>query len=130
MVNVLQAMALTDGPRMTLTPTFHSIDRYRPFNGATPPKAKLDTPRWQQGDTELPAVDASVARGADGKLHLALVTLDPARPARVTTNLKTNAQGQVLTAAAMDAHHTFAKPQAQALVLDLPAKSVVVDTVN
>jgi alpha-N-arabinofuranosidase len=142
MVNVLQAMALTDGPRMLLTPTYHAFDMYRPFRGATPLKAQLETPRWKQGDTELPAVDASAARGADGKLYLALVNLDPARPARVATRLKSNAQGQVLTAAAMDAHNTFDKPQAlvpapytaragkQGLVLELPAKSVVVVAVQ
>jgi len=142
LVNVLQALALTDGPRMLLTPTFHTFDMYRPFKGATPLKATLESPRWKQGDHELPAVDVSVARGADGKLHLALVNLDPTRPARVTTNLKSAAQGQVLTAAAMDAHNTFDKPQAlvpapysakpgaAGLVLDLPPKSIVVVTVQ
>jgi alpha-L-arabinofuranosidase len=140
MVNVLQAMALTDGARMTLTPTYHTFDMYRPFKGATPLKATLDTPRWKQGDIELPAVDVSTARGADGKLHLALVNLDPKRPARVATNLKSAVQGQVLTAAAMDAHNTFDKPQtvlpapysakpgAAGLVLELPPKSIVVVT--
>jgi alpha-L-arabinofuranosidase len=123
-----------------LTPTYHAFDLYKPFRGATPLQAKLETPRWKQGDLELPAVDVSVARGADGKLHLALVNLDPARPARVATNLKSAAQGRVLTAAAMDAHNTFDKPQAlvpapysarpgaSGLVLDLPPKSIVVVT--
>ena len=31
MVNVLQAMVLTDGPRMLLTPTYHVFDLYKPF---------------------------------------------------------------------------------------------------
>jgi alpha-N-arabinofuranosidase len=138
MVNALQSPVLTDGPRMVLTPTYHAFDLYKPFRGATPLKARLQTPRWKQGKFELPAVDASVARGADGQLHLALVNLDPTRPARVTTNLKSAAQGRVLTAAAMDAHNTFDKPQtlvpapysakpgASGLVLDLPPKSIVV----
>lgn len=102
----------------------------------------LTTPRWKQGDTELPAVDDSVARGPDGKPHLALVNLEPVRPARVATNLKSDARGQVLTGAAMDAHNTFDKPQTllptpytvgaggQGLALELPAKSVVVVTLN
>ena len=62
------------------------------------------------------------------------------RPARVATNLKFAGQGQVLTAAAMDAHNTFERPQnlvpapysarpgASGLVLELPPKSVVVVT--
>jgi alpha-N-arabinofuranosidase len=138
MVNVLQAMALTDGPRMVLTPTYYAFDLYRPFKGATPLKAALQAPTFNTGDVELPSVHVSAARAADGKLVLALVNLDPNRPARVSTNLTSAVKGQVLTAAAMDAHNTFQQPQAvvpapfsakpgpQGLVLELPPKSVVV----
>ena len=138
MVNVLQALVLTDGPRMLLTPTYHVFDMYRPFRGDTPAKVALDTPRWRQGEVELPSVDATVGRGADGQLHLGLVNLDPQRPARVRTNLRGAASGWLLTADAMDAHNTFAKPRAlvpvpyaagaagSELVLDLPAKSIAV----
>ena len=138
MVNVLQAMALTDGPRMLLAPTYHAFDLYRPFKGATPLKATLQAPAFSTGDVELPAVQVSAAREADGKLVLALVNLHPDRPARVTTNLTSAVKGQVLTAAATDAHNTFQQPQAvvpapfsakpgsQGLVLELPPKSVVV----
>jgi alpha-N-arabinofuranosidase len=142
MVNVLQALALTDGPRMVLTPTYHAFDLYKPFRGATPLKAELKAPQWHESDVELPAVDASVARAADGSRVLALVNLDPQRPARVQTNLNGVARGRVLTAAAMDAHNTFAQPNALVpapysagangapLVLDLPPKSVVVVTLT
>jgi alpha-N-arabinofuranosidase len=138
MVNVLQAMALTDGPRMVLTPTYHAFDLYRPFKGATPLNATLNAPTFSTGDVELPTVQVSAARGADGKLVLALVNLHPDRAARVTTNLTAAAKGQVLTAPAMDAHNTFQQPQAvapapysakpgpQGLVLELPPKSIVV----
>ena len=142
MVNVLQAMVLTDGPRMLLTPTYHVFDMYKPFKGATPLKASVETPRWRRGDVELPSVDFTAARTADGSTVLALVNLDPDRPARVNTNLSGAAQGRVLTAAAMDAHNTFdhpqalvpapyaAKPGASGLVLELPPKSIVVVTVK
>jgi alpha-N-arabinofuranosidase len=138
MVNVLQALALTDGPRMLLTPTFHAFDLYQPFKGATPLKATLQMPNYIQGDISLPTVDVSVARGVDGAIYLALVNLDPQRPARVLTNLSQSAQGRILTAAALDAHNSFEHPNALAptaysavavsghLTLDLPAKSIVV----
>jgi alpha-N-arabinofuranosidase len=35
MVNVLQAMILTDGPKMVLTPTYHVFALYRPWQDAT-----------------------------------------------------------------------------------------------
>jgi len=142
MVNVLQALALTDGARMLLTPTYHAFDLYQPFRGATPMKAELHAPSWHEGDVELPSVDASVARAADGSLRIALVNLDPQRPARVRTNLTGAAQGRILTAGAMDAHNTFGQPNAlvpaayaagangSPLVLELPPKSIVVATVK
>jgi alpha-L-arabinofuranosidase len=142
MVNVLQAMVLTDGPRMLLTPTYHVFDMYKPFKGATPLQGALETPRWRRGETELPSVDYTAARAADGSTLLALVNLDPDRPARVSTNLPGAARGHVLTAAAMDAHNTFDRPQGlvpaayaarpgpSGLTLDLPAKSIVVVTVK
>jgi alpha-N-arabinofuranosidase len=123
---------------MVLTPTYHAFDLYRPFKGATPLKATLQAPVFSTGDVELPTVQVSAARAADGKLVLALVNLHPDRPARVTTNLTAAVKGQVLTATAMDAHNTFeqpkavvpapfsAKPGLQGLVLELPPKSIVV----
>jgi alpha-N-arabinofuranosidase len=138
MVNVLQALVLTDGTRMALTPTYHAFDLYKPFRGATPLKAEVQAPRWRQGEVELPAVDASVARAADGSTLIALVNLDPQRSARVQTNLVGAVRGRMLTASAMDAHNTFARPdtlvpapfsagsRGAPLVLELPPKSVVV----
>lgn len=142
MVNVLQAMALTDGPRMALTPTYHAFDLYKPFRGAVPLTAKVEAPRWRQGEVELPAVDVSAARTADGGTVLALVNLDPERPARVQTNLSGVVSGRILTAGALDAHNTFAQPNALVpapysagtkgapLALELPPKSVVVVAVS
>ena len=142
MVNVLQAMILTDGDRMLLTPTYHVFRMYVPFQGATPYPATVTGPRYVEGKNDLPMVDASAARGTDGKLYLALVNLDPHRAARVATDLKGTAAGQILTGPAMDTHNTFDAPDTihptpfagknagGRLVFDLPAKSVAVVAVT
>ena len=142
MVNVLQAMILTDGDRMVLTPTYEVFDLYRPFQGATPLKATLATPPYDRDGVALPAVDASVARGADGAMLLALVNLDPQRAAHVATNLATAASGRLLTASTMDAHNTFDRPDAVApvayagrviggrLQFELPPMSIAVVTIR
>jgi alpha-N-arabinofuranosidase len=143
MVNVLQAMVQTDGPRMMLTPTYHVYMMYRPFRGATDLALDLQTPDYRFGADAVPALSASAAREADGAIVMALVNLDPRRPAHVDVGgLGTQARsvrGFVLTADAMDAHNTFdhpgtIKPAAfqgarfagGQLSVDLPAKSVVV----
>lgn len=142
MVNVLQAMILTDKGRMILTPTYYLFDLYVPFQGATPFPATVDGPRYVLDDIDLPMVDASAAKDVDGKMWLSLVNLDPNKPARVTTNLAGKAQGRLITATAMDAHNTFDKPDTVKpvayagrnvggkLVFDLPAKSIAVVAIN
>lgn len=117
------------------------FDLYRPFQGATPLQTALAAPRYEQDGVALPAIDVSAARGADGATVLALVNLDPRRPARIATNLPGRATGRLLTAAEMDAHNTFEHPDAVRpvafagtlvkgrLVFDLPPKAIAVVSV-
>lgn len=146
MVNVLQAVILTDKEKMVLTPTYHVFEMYLPFQDATFLPAEFRTPDYAHGSWSIPAVDVSAARGKDGKLHIALVNVDPNRSATLTTKIagaKTgNVSGRVLTAAAMDAHNTFDRPntlqptqfkaqrKGDQIVATLPPKSVVVLTVE
>ncbi|HVI99497.1 MAG TPA: alpha-L-arabinofuranosidase C-terminal domain-containing protein [Sphingomonas sp.] len=146
MVNVDQAMVLTDGPRMVVTPTYHVFDMYQPFMDATFLPLKVDGPIYRVGNISMPAVDASAARGRDGKLHLALVNVDPHQSARVRVSIDgvaaRGAQGRILTGPAMDTRNTFDRPNTLvpaaysgradggALVFDLPAKSVAVVAVE
>ena len=147
MVNVLQAMILTEGNKMIVTPTYHAYKMYTPFQGATALPVELgDTPPYQFGEFSIPALSASAARATDGKIHLALVNTNPRQAENVELKLSgmevTGASGQVLTSADMDAHNTFDDPRAIAprvcgvradkgkLVLELPAKAVMVVAVT
>jgi len=142
MINVLQAMILTDKDRMVLTPTYHVYKMYLPFQDATFIPVSFDAGTYLQGDIKLPRVDAIAARDTQGKLWLTVTNLDPARPATIVANLGgariARARGQVLTAARVDAVNTFgapdavvpkpyeAKASAKGLTLDIPAKSILV----
>lgn len=138
MVNVLQAMVLTDKEKMILTPTYHVFDMYQPFMDATPLPAPVAAPVYRQGKSSMPMVDVSAARGTDGKLYMALVNVDPTRGARVNTNLVGRATGRLLTAARIDDHNSFTTPNIvrpvpfagrtdrDRLGFDLPAKSIAV----
>ena len=108
---------------------------------------ELTTPDYKLGDVSIPAVSVSAARATDGATVLALVNTDPNKPARVTVKVagaaKTKISARVLTSDAMNTHNTFERPNAvqpaaftggkrkgDGWVFDLPAKSVVVATLN
>ncbi len=142
MINVLQAMILTDKEKMLLTPTYHTFKMHIPFQGATALNSDIDNlPRYKFDGDSVPGISVSAARGKDGKIWLSLANLNPHESANLEIDMDEKvkgAKGQVLTAEKMDAHNTFDKPNnikpekysAKAkdgkLVLDLPAKSVVV----
>lgn len=109
MVNVLQAMILTDGGKMLLTPTYHLFRMYLPFQGATTVPVKLDAGTYQEGDTALPRLDAIAARGADGAVWLSISNLDPRQAAEVELPAKT-ATGQTLAAPRFNSINTFDAP--------------------
>ncbi|HEX7317229.1 MAG TPA: alpha-N-arabinofuranosidase [Pyrinomonadaceae bacterium] len=143
MINVLQAMILTDKERMVLTPTYHVFRMYRAHQGATLIPVELAAPEYTLGAATVPALSVSASRDGEGRLHLSIVNLDPNRAAELTTtftgaNVKT-VTGEVLTAPAVNAMNTFDRPdavrpapfdghklQGSQLALTIPAKSVVV----
>jgi alpha-L-arabinofuranosidase len=143
MINVLQAMILTKGPQMILTPTYHVFKMYEPFQDATYLPAELSIPQYTRGGTSVPAISLSAARTASGSIAVALVNLDPNRVFAVSVAISganlTQVSGTLLTAAAMDARNTFENPDAvhpvafngaavtgRGLSVTLPAKSIVV----
>src|SRR5206468_3544994 len=102
MVNVLQAMILTDKEKMILTPTYYVFDLYQPFMDATPYNVKVTNASYTYGGARLPLIDMSAARAKDGKLYLAIVNTDPHRSVTVRTALTGSATGRILAGAAMD----------------------------
>ncbi len=61
MVNVLQAMILTDKEKMVLTPTYHVFEMYVPFQDATFRAGDVRRRHLHAGDVTLPRVDAIAA---------------------------------------------------------------------
>jgi alpha-N-arabinofuranosidase len=142
MVNVLQAMILTDEKKMLLTPTYQVFKMYVPFQDAQLIPIDLDRGKYRFGELVLPQVDAIAARSKEGEIWVALTNIDPNRPADITVKLSnsqlSSATGQALTAAQIDAVNSFDNPSAVlpqpfgahatngALVLHLSPKSVTV----
>jgi alpha-N-arabinofuranosidase len=143
MVNVLQAMILTDKEKMLLTPTYHVFEMYKVHQGATLIPVELSAPEYKFGQASIPSLHASASRDKTGKLHLSIVNLDPNHSAQVSMKVAgasiKSITGSVLTAPAMNTVNTFEKLdaikpapftgfkiQAGVITLSLPSKSVVV----
>jgi alpha-N-arabinofuranosidase len=114
MVNVLQAMILTDKAKMVLTPTYHVFQMYVPFQDATFVPVTFDAGTYTQGSVTLPRVDAIAAKDAAGKVWMAVTNVDPNRPATITATVAgftpRSAAGQTLTAPRVDSVNTFEAP--------------------
>jgi alpha-N-arabinofuranosidase len=146
MVNVLQAMIMTDKEKMILTPTYHVFKMYVPFQDATFVSVSFDAGTYRNGDITLPRVDAIAAKDTKGKLWLAVTNLDPNQSveidASVTGIAAKSAAGETLTAPKVDSVNTFdapntvvpkpisAKAEGGKLALTLPPKSVTVVSVE
>lgn len=145
-VNVLQAVILTEGEKMVLTPTYHVFDLYKVHHDAELLELQLDAGTYKYGDQEIPALSATASRDAEGNVHISFCNLDHVNGQSVSLDLRGiedgemgAVSGQVLTSDALDAHNTFDEPERIApqafhgfrregsrLVVDLPSKSVVV----
>jgi alpha-N-arabinofuranosidase len=114
MINVLQAMILTSGNRMILTPTYHVYQMYVPFQDANSVPVSFDPGAYTHDDVQLPRVDAIAARDRSGKFWVAVTNIDPVRPASIelVTDAKhiTAASGQTLAAPHIDSVNTFDAP--------------------
>ena len=143
MVNVLQAMLLTDGTRMVKTPTYWVFDLYKPWQDAITLPVDLQSPWYHQDEVAIPAVSVSAVRDRAGQVHVALVNLDPRRAIPVTLTLAgvqpRTVSGRIVTGPTMDAHNSFDQPDAvrpaafggaqangSTIAATLPAMSVVV----
>ena len=114
MINVLQAMILTDKEKMVLTPTYYVFKMYVPFQDATFVPVTFDASTYIHGDIKLPRVDAIAAKDKAGNLWLAITNVDPNQPAEIEASLAgatpKSAKGETLTAPNVDSINTFDVP--------------------
>lgn len=116
LVNVLQAVILTEGDRMLLTPTYHVFDMFKVHQDAE----LLDTHESiaDIGGTAggLPQTSVSASRASDGRIHVSLCNLDHQSGAKVKIELRGQAgdgwkvSGTTLSSERTDGHNTFDRP--------------------
>lgn len=150
-VNVLQSMVITDGAKMTLTPTYHVFRLYNVHQDATrlPIETTSGYKQVEFGGKEwpIPEVDATASRDASGVIHLSITNTNPEKEAKLSISLDqlkaSSCTGEIITSAHLNDHNTFdapetVKPQPMkgiklkdgAISLTLPAASIATLTIK
>lgn len=148
-VNVLQAMVLTKGKEMILTPTYHVFEMLKVHHDAQHLAISTNVPTFKVGNDDLPQVSLSASINKDGEINISLCNIDTVNNAPLTLNLRglkeniKEVSGRVLTSEENNAHNTFELPETvvpknleginfsnETLTVTLPSKSVSVITLT
>jgi len=118
-VNVLQAMVLTEGDQMILTPTYHVFDMYKVHQDATCLTVESKTTSFKGQKDEIPSVHLSASKNAQGEVNITLCNLSNQDSAPVSIELRgllgknvTSVKGKILTSENMNDRNTFENPTA------------------
>jgi len=142
-VNVLQAVVLTEGEKMLLTPTYHVMEMYNVHQDATMLPVDLKCNPYAFGTEKLPAVSASASRDSQGLIHISLVNIDAKNNQEISIDLRgakvTTVTGRILASEKLQDYNSFDAPQkikpaafkqatlsGNTLKVTLPAHAVVV----
>lgn len=139
-VNVLQAIILTNEEKMVLTPTYHVFKMFNVHQDATLVPSELKTGEYVFGNESIPLMTAS-ASVSNGAMNVTLTNASPSKDEPLTIELPLTyktATAQIITAKNMNDLNDFGKeekvkietykvekPSNGKLTLNVPAKSVI-----
>ncbi len=146
-INVLQAVILTQGEKMILTPTYHVMEMYNVHQDASLLPVSMTSSRYRLGSENLAAISVSASKDKDGTIHISLVNIDPLRSQDISTIIDgavyAQIDGRILTSPQIQDHNTFDNPEkvrpvpftdfkktGGRLLVKLPPVSVVVLSLN
>ncbi len=114
-INVLQAVILTDGEKMILTPTYHVMKMFNVHQDATLLPSEIhNTLLYNHGKESLPAISCSASKTPAGDINISVVNIDSQKANTVTVNLKGakigTVKGSKLQSGKIQDHNTFEKP--------------------
>ncbi|SFC68356.1 alpha-N-arabinofuranosidase [Zunongwangia mangrovi] len=114
-VNVLQAVALTDGAKMLLTPTYHVMEMYKVHQDAQLLPVEFDSPEYTFEGESLPAVSVSASKDSTGVVHISAVNIDSEKENEVEFDLSgfdiDDFNAEILVSEELQDHNTFDEPK-------------------
>jgi len=146
-INVLQAVILTDEQKMIVTPTYHVMEMYNVHQGATMLPLSVISNDYVFGTEKLQAIWASASRDNKGRTHISLVNIDANNTQDVAIDIQgasyKTVNGRILKSDKLQNYNSFDKPEnivpaqfndaklsSDKLQIKLPPYSVVVLELN
>ncbi len=113
-VNVLQAVILTNEEKMLLTPTYHVMKMYNVHQDASLIPIQMDAPFYEFEGKKLPAISASASKDAGGNVNISLTNIDYSKAHEVVIQLRgeefSKISGQIISSEKISDHNTFEQP--------------------
>jgi len=113
-INVLQAVILTEGPKMLLTPTYHVFNMYKVHQDAELLEVGKIAQDYIFGEEKVPQIHSSASVDKDGKIHISICNLDPKASASIECDIEgrdiKTVNGSVLASEKINDHNTFECP--------------------
>ncbi len=109
-VNVLQAMILTEGEKMLLTPTYHVFDMYKDHQDNILLESKIESRNVGINDTRIPDLVESASMDENGDIIITICNLDIDEEKDLKVELQDfdckSINGEIVTGKMYD-HNTF-----------------------
>jgi alpha-N-arabinofuranosidase len=112
-VNVLQAVILTEGAEMIKTPTYYVFEMYKRHQDSTLVDCFVDTPVEECEGYQIPLISSSASVNSDGEMTITLVNTSLSEDVEVSTRVVgefSTVEGTILNGK-MDAYNSFENPK-------------------
>ena len=114
-INVLQAVILTNEEKLLLTPTYHVLEMYNVHHDATLLPLTLASADYTFGGEKLTAISASASKDASGAIHITLTNIDAQKMHDVSVDLRgvklSSVTGRVLNSTKLQDFNSFETPE-------------------
>jgi len=140
-------MILTRKEKIVLTPSYYVFKMYKVHQDAILLPSEIKCEDYQFGEEKVPALNVSASVNKDGIIYISIVNVNPNKNMRLECEIRgakvSSVSGEILTAKEINAFNDFdrnervfpvkfsgAKTKGEKLIIDVPAKSVIILELN
>jgi alpha-N-arabinofuranosidase len=110
-INVLQALVLTQGEDMVLTPTYHVFDLYKDHQNGISLPVTVAAPDYKYNGDTLPGLSVSASKNKNGAVFITIANPDPGSALDLKIDIKSasirTVTGMALTSSNMQDFNNF-----------------------